>query len=310
MPTTANLAGNAGKQQVLQFIEPPISALEKYVQDLKNSSKSKTKSAQTKIKEYETEIKRKAHAAKLGAKKLEQTNLDHLYFIGSTDGWSKLAFNSALFFESDIKTRLKLPNRFHLKPDLDNYAISPSGVISLHLDDGFIAELAELNIIKDDKFEYHPDITAFKLPWQYKAEDIEKIVSTINQDQAKANELVKPKNLVPELYTALVDLNTMVYQNCRRLPDQFARDTIGKDLYEKSSAALSRYIETANGDLPCEEGLLRVLKNLVYIKHTMCGVNYLKIITTKHAIRIESQIILAERIAKKFLNGVKKNETK
>lgn len=156
------------KSDVLRYIEPPIPALEARIRQLQNSPgpKSKSKSTVNKIAEYQSEIKRKIHAAKLAAKKIEDTNRAHLYFINSTANWTKLTFNSALFFETDVRPRLKSPNRFHLKADLDNYAVSSNGIISLRLDDSLIRELATLGITKDADF-YQPDITVFKLPWQY-----------------------------------------------------------------------------------------------------------------------------------------------
>ena len=304
MPTKAQAKDD--KQRILEFYEPSIAKLETSIAELETQAKTKpTKTITNKIGTLKAEINRKKRDNKATGQKLELENHGYLYFIESTGGWSKLTGHSALFFHFDVAPRLKNPTHYNLISDTDSYSPSTLGVISIRLTEQFIDELAAINITPVENESY--GITIFKLPWTYTSEEIDQAIVKLEQTSERINSLIIRSNIVPELFDALKDLNSTIYHNCRRFTDVFTRDSIGKELYEKSNNAILRYLEVSNNNNSVELGFQSILKNIYFIRYSLTSISELHLMPQKHILRIGTQTVLIERIVKKYLNGIQKN---
>ena len=289
------------KQKILDFYNYSIGVLEEHLAKLNEEYKlTPKKSIRQKIENYKIELNRAKHTIKANGKQAEATNDRYLLFIESTGGWHKLTGRSALFFYFDVVSRLKNPARFNLNPDTDNYSVSENGTVSVKLTPEFLKELEQLKILPTEEVGDY-GITAFRLPWIYQSEDINRLLIKLRADKEQLNALLTPKNVIPELHIAIKDLDAMVYHNCRRMADPFARQTVGADLYEKSTNAIRRYLEIASGKNSTEEGLKSILKNILHIRYTLLSVSNLNLMEPHNILRIGTQTVLIERMIKKAL---------
>ena len=160
---------------------------------------------------------------------------------GNKDEWLKLGGNSAYFYKYLIAPRLhkKSPT---IHPDTDlNYRFK-SGIIAIHWKNAFIKNLESLNL----KPTTESGLLIFDLHHEFTASEIKKLKAKETEAKNKANQVLKPKTSIPELYQQLLIL-AQVLPNKIRKTDQYYRTSFGTRINDTVIKLFEEYIKLANG---------------------------------------------------------------
>lgn len=222
----------------------------------------------------------------------EKQNHTHLLFFKSTNGYYKLAGNSVLIYAGNVAQRIGY--RYNIQIDTDHYSVSPTGIISFHLTKDLEEKLASIKITKDKK-KSSDNLVFFRLEKPITDDELAHFQDLVNADKHTINKMIMPKSPIPTLYDYLKELNLAIYQNSLSMP-AFARETIGKTLFEISSTMLRRYLEYANTKAP-ESDTIRLIGNgAILIKYHMKNISDLHILHYRNICRILEPAIRIEKL--------------
>ncbi len=188
-------------------------------------------------------LKKRQHYIKARTMEFEQTNDHHLLLFDSTDNFSKIAGRSVLFYSLTIADRIH--RRFSIKNDSDDYSKSPDGIISIRTLSQLEAQLAEINIFPDQQLST-TELHFYKLPKVYNDEQIAKLRDRSHQDIERITSIIIPKSPNPNLYNLILEMNRLLYYNCKRVSDSLARDTLIHQLILDANEILVSYLNYAN----------------------------------------------------------------
>lgn len=173
----------------------------------------------------------------------EHTNNRHLLIYDSTENFSKLAGHSVLFYALTVADRIH--RRYSIKNDTDDYFPSHDGIVSIRSLKQLEAQLAEINILSDPKLTTS-ELHFYKLPRVYTDEQIAKLRDRSEQDAERITAIILPKSPLPNLYNLILEINRLIYHNCRRASDSFARGTILAEAMLDANEILISYLNFAN----------------------------------------------------------------
>lgn len=188
-------------------------------------------------------LKKRQRYIKARTMEFEQTNDHHLLLFDSTDNFSKIAGRSVLFYSLTIADRIH--RRFSIKNDSDDYSKSPDGIISIRTLSQLEAQLAEINIFPDSALST-TELHFYKLPKVYNDEQIAKLRDRSHQDVERITSIIIPKSPNPNLYNLILEMNRLLYYNCKRVSDSLARDTLIHQLILDANETLVSYLNFAN----------------------------------------------------------------
>lgn len=173
----------------------------------------------------------------------EQINDHHLLIFDSTDNFSKIAGRSVLFYSLTIADRLH--RRFSIKNDTDDYSRSDDGIISIRSLNQLEIQLAEINVYPDRNLTTS-ELHYYKLPRLYSEEQIAKLRDRSRKDIERITSIILPKSPVPDLYNLILELNRLLYHNCKRISNGLARDTLVRELILTANEIVINYLNFAN----------------------------------------------------------------
>lgn len=188
-------------------------------------------------------LRQRQRKIKATAMEFEQTNDHHLLLFDSTDNFSKIAGHSVLFYTLTIADRIH--RRYSVKNDTDDYSRSDDGVVSIRALEQLEIQLAEINIFPDRKLST-TELHFYKLPKVYSPEQIAKLRDKSHQDIERITSIIVPKSPVPDLYNNILELNRLLYYNCRRISDSLARETLVHQIILDANEVLISYLNFAN----------------------------------------------------------------
>lgn len=188
-------------------------------------------------------LKKRQRYIKARTMEFEQTNDHHLLLFDSTDNFSKIAGRSVLFYSLTIADRIH--RRFSIKNDSDDYSKSPDGIISIRTLSQLESQLAEINIFPDQDLST-TELHFYKLPKVYNDEQIAKLRDRSHQDIERITSIIIPKSPNPNLYNLILEMNRLLYYNCKRVSDSLARDTLIHQLILDANEVLVSYLNFAN----------------------------------------------------------------
>ena len=87
--------------------------------------------------------------------------------------------------------------------------------------------------------------------------------------------------------------------------EPFARETVGKKIFEISDIMLRRYIEYAHAQMPESKAMLLISNGAKAIKYHMKNIEDLQILSRRTICRILEQVINIERLANKLYQQAK-----
>lgn len=160
---------------------------------------------------------------------------------GAKDEWLKLGGNSAYFYKYLIAPRLhkKTPT---IHPDTDlNYRFK-SGIIAIHWKNTFISNMKSLNLEPTEE----SGLLIFNLPRRYTTAEIKKLRAKETEVRNKTNQLLRPKNTIPELYNQFLTLAQTLPNKIRKL-DEHYRQAYGASLNDVLIKLFENYIELSEG---------------------------------------------------------------
>lgn len=285
------------------------------------SSKSSIRAARQALRVRQRFIKSKVMT-------FEQTNSHHLLVFDSTDNFSKIAGRSVLFYAFTIADRIH--RRYNVKNDTDEYSKSEDGIISIRSLSQLETQLAEINIYPDTKLNTS-ELHFFKLPKVYNDEQIARLRDKSRQDIERITSIILPKSPIPNLYSLILEMNRLVYYNCKRISDSLARETLVRNLILHADGVLISYLNFANAkpnsgivhhtnnctfitsiSTPPEsiqaQNLLDILLNTRNLRNSMANMENLKLIHHRELCEILEKIIEVERItAREYAKQMRKD---
>lgn len=250
----------------------------------------------------------------------EQTNNRHLLVYDSTDNFSKIAGRSVLFYTITIADRIH--RRYNVKNDTDDYSRSDYGIVSIRSLEQLEIQLAEINIFPDHKLST-PELHFYKLAKIYTDEQIAKLRDRSRQDIERITSIIVPKSPVPDLYNLILELNRLVYYNCRRISDGLARETLLRQIILDANELLISYLNFANArshiglvrqpiervsfattvhtnqppTSPQAANLLNILLNTRNLRNSMANLENLRLLHHRELCEILEKLVLIERLA-------------
>lgn len=188
-------------------------------------------------------LRQRQRLIKAQVMEFEQTNDHHLLVFDSTDSFSKIAGHSVLFYTLTIADRIH--RRYSVKNDSDDYSRSEDGVVSVRAIEQLELQLAEINIFPDRKLSTE-ELHFYKLPKVYSDEQIAKLRDRSHQDVERITSIILPLSPIPELYTLILEMNRLLYNNCKRISDTLARETLVRPMIMDANEILVSYLNFAN----------------------------------------------------------------
>lgn len=188
-------------------------------------------------------LRQRLRFIKSSAMKFEQTNDHHLLLFDSTDNFAKIAGHSVLYYTLTIADRIH--RRYSVKNDSDEYYRSEEGIVSIRSLESLEVQLAEIDIYPDRALSTN-ELHFYKLPRTYTDEQIAKLRDKSEQDVERITSIIIPVSPIPELYTLILELNRLIYYNCKRISDTLARDTLLQALVLDANEILVSYLNLAN----------------------------------------------------------------
>lgn len=227
--------------EIDQYAHLDLHQLETLIKELQQTApgpniKQSLRAARQSLRMRQREIKARAM-------EFEQTNDHHILLFDSTENFSKLAGHSVLFYALTIADRIH--RRYSIKNDTDGYSKSDDGIISIRARTQLEAQLAAINIFPDPELNT-TELHFYKLPRVYNDEQIAKLRDKSRQDLERITSIIVPKSPVPLLYNLILELNRLVYYNCKRISDSLARETLVPPLILDANELLVSYLNFAN----------------------------------------------------------------
>lgn len=286
--------------------ENSIEEIEAQILALKSSPKVKTKLVQAEIKRLNSGLNKIYIEYKRKVMDFEKENTSHLVFLRSTNGFYKLLENSLYFYAFDIAPKLNIDAKVY--SDGDYELKSEPGITSVKGLDGITKKLATLKIKPVKTKDKTGNVVFFKIPWEYKKEEIEKFKDENSYGMQKYNHVIVATNTIPTLYLNLNEMMKICYENVRRL-EPVAREGFGYSILKIESEMLSIYIEMANGRINEVEGMAQLKTKLNQVKAQVKLLVDLKLWNAKTYARVGEVLIKVQRILELRLKGQEKVES-
>lgn len=264
-----------------------IAEYEAEIQRLKDLPKTKDNAAA--IRKAKSGMNRLYNDSKRELLKFEEKNYEYLFFLCSTNGFYKLIGHSALFYVHDIAPKLDLTA--NLQRDGDYTERSEHGVASVVNIDRIAERLKQLKIERTHTNKLSSSVIAFKLPWKFTKEQVEKFIEDDVIAMQRFNHVVMANNLIPNLYIQMIDLNKAILQNVRRMKDPTERETLGYDMIKIAVKNERIYFDMANGKVTDLDGLRSIRINLDFLKYQAKILADLKIWSARVYARIGENMI-------------------
>lgn len=223
----------------------------------------------------------------------EKKNYKYLVFLQSTNGFHKLIENSALFFACDIADRLNLTANMQTDGDFD--AKSEVGIVSVRLDN-IKKRLESAGIKPVEMGEQIAEVVFYELPEAYTPKQVEDLRNHTKLYLEQFNQIVLPTVIFPALYAQLNEALLAVYHTCRKMTDTFARDVLGKQMFDDIGKAERVYLEMAAGTITDIQGLEMIQTLVRKIKWQTKIFSNLNIWTPKNCVRIGKILQKLEKI--------------
>ena len=188
--------------------------------------------------------KRKENYYKIKAKVLEKekTNHESLYVVEMPDGWYMMMGNSATIYANDLANRLKITVK--IIPDRDYRHTAIDGIVTFQNLEVFERRMKELKIKQRHKSE---GIIIYDLGENaYTDERIEELKHKNEVRIERANKLIVPEVILPELKLRLQELSRAIHPGVRNM-DPAGRDLVGRELDGIAGKMVEDFILAANG---------------------------------------------------------------
>ena len=224
-----------------QYTQLDLHQLEEVITKLQQTLP--TPENKTNLRAARQALRQRLRFIKSSAMKFEQTNDHYLLLFDSTDNFSKIAGHSVLYYTLTIADRIH--RRYSVKNDSDEYYRSEEGIVSIRSLETLEVQLADVDIYPDRTLSTN-ELHFYKLPRTYTDEQIAKLRDKSEQDVERITSIIIPVSPIPELYTLILELNRLVYYNCKRISDTLARDTLLQAIILDANEILVSYLNLAN----------------------------------------------------------------
>lgn len=288
------------------LLSKDLHELENLLAAIEKSPKSSERSMR--LRGLRASIIQRQHSIKAKAMEFEQDNDRHLLIFDSTNGYSKVAGNSVLFYTTNIAARIN--RRYNLKIDTDRYFKSDDGIVSLKLNDELTAQFANIHIYPD-RFLSTKELHFFHLDKIYTRDQIENLRDRAGQDTVKITNLLLPKTPTPLLNDAIMQINQSLFLACKQASTALARETFLIPLLEKAHQMALCYIEYANSKNQQKSlaPIRQIYENTIYIKNSMNNLNNLHLIHSRKINEILASLLDVEHFTTKIYQEIIKQKT-
>ncbi len=222
------------------FLQKTIGEIEDCIINLR--AREQTLEVRRQIRAASQALRQRQRDLKATAMDFEQTNNHHLLIFDSTHGFAKMVGNSVLFYSMTVANRLH--RRFKIQQDTDNYSKSAEGVIALRSLEGLEEQLVQINIFPDETLSTM-ELHYYKLPKVYTDEQLADLHDKSKQDLERIMEIIMPQSPLPLLYREILEVNRLIYYNCKNITEWLARESLVKPLMEQANRLLENYLNFA-----------------------------------------------------------------
>lgn len=222
------------------FLQKTIGEIEDCVINLRGQEQ--TLEVRRQVRAASQALRQRQRDLKAIAMDFEQTNNHHLLIFDSTHGFAKMVGNSVLFYSMTVANRLH--RRFKVQQDTDNYSKSAEGVIALRSLEGLEEQLAQINIFPDETLST-TELHYYKLPKVYTDEQLAELHDKSKQDLERIMEIIMPQSPLPLLYREILEVNRLIYYNCKNITEWLARESLVKPLMKQANRLLENYLNFA-----------------------------------------------------------------
>lgn len=222
------------------FLQKTIGEIEDCIINLR--AREQTLEVRRQIRAASQALRQRQRDLKATAMDFEQTNNHHLLVFDSTHGFAKMVGNSVLFYSMTVANRLH--RRFKIQQDTDNYSKSAQGVIALCSLEGLEEQLAQINIFPDETLST-TELHYYKLPKVYTDEQLADLHDKSRQDLERIMEIIMPQSPLPLLYREILEVNRLIYYNCKNITEWLARESLVKPLMKQANWLLENYLNFA-----------------------------------------------------------------
>ncbi|MBQ9017305.1 hypothetical protein IJ103_03650, partial [Candidatus Saccharibacteria bacterium] len=188
--------------------------------------------------------KRKENYYKIKAKVLEaeKNNRESLYVVEMPDGWYMMMGNSAVIYANDLANRLKISVKIIQDRDYRHTAID--GIVTFQDLEVFERRMRELKIKQRHRSE---GIIIYDLGKDaYTDEKIEELKHENEVRIERANKLIVPEVILPELKLRLQELSRAIHPGVRNM-DPAGRDLVGREIDGVAGKLVEDFFLAANG---------------------------------------------------------------
>lgn len=211
----------------------------------------------------------------------EKTNYSKLFLIHEKNNWWKMIGHSAVFFHYDVAKRIRMASR--LVPDSDYDFKSEEGVINIR---DIYALDAKLTVAGISPLALEGPYRVYNIGKKYTRADIVAMKNEKAMEWARINKIILPKEVFPTLYTALRELTKRLYFATKTF-DGYAREVVGKPMFEKGAGLLREYSLLANkAGLSDSDFLSEAERTIDWITSQMTIVSELRLLSTERIYQI------------------------
>ena len=233
--------------------------------------------------------------------KAEEENFKSLYVFKTPDGWYKMVKNSAVIYVFDLAKRLKINPKMIVDTDYD--AVAPEGVVTFQNLETFEKRLGTLKIFRRYSSEW---LIIFDLETKYTPERLAELRHEDEMKTQRANKLILPEEVFPELKVRIQELGRAIHPNVRKM-DPMGRDLVGRELDKIAGEMLEGFVMAMNGWEDVDLFLMRSMKNLARIEAKMLVVMNFGMFKINQIDRILSEV---GKVRRKLEDADKKRQKK
>lgn len=197
--------------------------------------------------------------------------------------WMRVGGVSALIYKYYIAPRLgKRPPK--ILPDKDFGPKFPDGTISIRDKDALVKKLSGLGYtIKTNDKIITAEIKTFT------KDELKELKNRTKTDRERANALIKPAELCPEIYTNLVNLARALSNKTSHKRDKHPE--LVADISNTATNLLKVYVNLANGNVSKDEGTKKLKTGINNLCATLIVANELDFFDFKTSVRLGETIV-------------------
>lgn len=189
----------------------------------------------------------------------EKENYQTVALLRTVDGeWWKMFDHSGAIYAFHLAPKLDKKKHVKFLEDKDYKHKAKHGVATIKDFAEFQTNMARLGVELKKKDN---NLAIFRLPQKLSVKEMEGMLRTTQEKRERANKLIRPVAIMPNLHVEMMALNQIVVHTMRKL-DPTVRAMIGDEMGRRTTKMLGDFLLVSNGWKDKEEYLSEVMRDL------------------------------------------------